>query len=124
DHVSADDEPELRALRADALFSVGDPGAVIAYRSALALASPAAARGLRARLARAALHAGGGAAAREALTGLEPAGGPDDAAVLHARGMLAYFSGDLDAAGEAADTIRGVWVGGGVAGTVGGGTTT
>ena len=113
DHVSADDEPELRALRADALFSVGDPGAVIAYRSALALASPAAARGLRARLARAALYAGDVATAREALTGLEPDGGPDDAAVLHARGMLAYFSGDLDAAGEAADTIRGLAVAGG-----------
>jgi DNA-binding winged helix-turn-helix (wHTH) protein/tetratricopeptide (TPR) repeat protein len=113
DHVTADDEPELRALRADALFCVGDPGAVIAYRSALALASPAGARGLRARLARAALYAGDVATAREALAGLESDGGPDDAAVLHARGMLAYFSGDLDAAGAAADTIRDLAVAGG-----------
>jgi DNA-binding winged helix-turn-helix (wHTH) protein/tetratricopeptide (TPR) repeat protein len=113
EHVSDEDEPELRALRADALFCVGDPGAVIAYRSALALASAAAARGLRARLARAALYAGDVATAGEALAGLEPDGGPDDAAVLHARGMLAYFSGDLDAAGAAADTIRGLAVEGG-----------
>jgi len=113
DHVTAGDEPELRTLRADALFCVGDPGAVIAYRSALALASPDDARGLRARLARAALYAGDVATAREALVGLEPDGGPDDAGVLHARGMLAYFSGDLDAAGAAADTIRGLAVAGG-----------
>jgi DNA-binding winged helix-turn-helix (wHTH) protein/tetratricopeptide (TPR) repeat protein len=112
-HVSADDEPELRQLRADALFSVGDPGAVIAYRGALALASPEAARGLRARLARAALYAGDVATASEALGGLEPDGGPDDAAVLHAQGMLAYFSGDLDAAGAAGDAIRGLAVAGG-----------
>jgi DNA-binding winged helix-turn-helix (wHTH) protein/tetratricopeptide (TPR) repeat protein len=112
-HVDGDAEAELRALRADALFCVGDPGAVIAYRSALGLASPEAARGLRARLARAALYAGDVATAGEALAGLEPDGGPDDAAVLHAQGMLAYFSGDLDAAGAAADTIRGLAVAGG-----------
>jgi DNA-binding winged helix-turn-helix (wHTH) protein/tetratricopeptide (TPR) repeat protein len=112
-YVRPDDEPELRTLRADALFSVGDPGAVIAYRSALALASPADARGLRARLARAALYAGDVATASEALSGLEPDGGPDDAAVLHAQGMLAYFSGDLDAAGAAGDAIRGLAVTGG-----------
>ena len=111
--VSGDDEAELRLLRADALFCVGDPGSVIAYRAALDLAGPGTARGLRARLARAALYAGDVATAAEALNGLEPDGGPDDAGVLHAQGMLAYFSGDLDAAGAAGDAIRGLAVAGG-----------
>ncbi len=112
-HVTDEDDSELRTLRADALFCVGDPGAVIAYRAALDLASPAAARGLRARLARAALYAGDVATASEALDGLAPDGGPEDAGVLHAQGMLAYFSGDLDAAGAAGDAIRGLAVAGG-----------
>ncbi|HEY3000194.1 MAG TPA: hypothetical protein VGJ43_16545, partial [Acidimicrobiales bacterium] len=114
ERVTGADEAELLALRADALASVGDPGAVVAYRAALGVADPTAARGLRARLARASLYAGDIAMAEEALAGIEPDGGPDDAAVLHARGMLAYFKGDIDAAGAAGDAIRGLALTGGV----------
>jgi DNA-binding SARP family transcriptional activator len=103
-------EPERRpmlALRADMLVATGDAGAVLAYREALAATEgPAERRRLRPRLARAALFAGDYATAREALDGLEPDGSDDDAALLLARGNLAYFSGDLPAAEVAADEAR------------------
>lgn len=106
DHVTGDDEADLLSLRADALAAVGDPGAVAAYRAALAACRPDGARGLRARLARAGLYAGDIATAGEALAGIEPDGGPDDTAVLYVRGLLAYYLGDMDAAGEAVDAAR------------------
>src|SRR5262249_58761239 len=46
------------------------------------------------------------ASAEEALAGLEPSGGPDDGAILLARGMLAYFSGDIDGADAAVEAAR------------------
>ena len=46
------------------------------------------------------------ASAEEALAGLEPSGGPDDGAILLARGMLAYFSDDLDSADAAVQAAR------------------
>jgi DNA-binding winged helix-turn-helix (wHTH) protein/tetratricopeptide (TPR) repeat protein len=106
DHVAGDDVAELLALRADALSGVGDPGAVAGYRAALAAGRPEATRALRARMARAALVLGDVASAQEALAGLEPDGGPDDVAVLYARGLFAYFSGDVDAAERAVDAAR------------------
>jgi DNA-binding winged helix-turn-helix (wHTH) protein/tetratricopeptide (TPR) repeat protein len=106
DHVTGEDEAALLSLRADALAAVGDPGAVAAYRVALAACAPDGARGLRARLARAALHTGDIASAEEALAGVELDGGPDDTAVLYARGLLAYYRGDMEAAAEAVDAAR------------------
>ena len=44
--------------------------------------------------------------ASEALDGLEPDGGPFDGPILHAKGMLAYMSGDIETAGAAADEAR------------------
>ena len=97
----------LLALRADMLMATGDAGAVGAYREALsATDDPAEHRRLRPRLARAATFAGDYATAAEALEGLEPDGSPDDAALLLARGNLAYFTGDLVAAEAAADEAR------------------
>ena len=97
----------LLALRADMLMATGDAGAVGAYREALlATNDPAEHRQLLPRLARAATFAGDYATAAEALEGLEPDGSADDAALLLARGNLAYFTGDLVAAGAAADEAR------------------
>jgi DNA-binding SARP family transcriptional activator len=97
----------LLALRADMLMATGDAGAVGAYREALsATDDPAEHRRLRPRLARAATFAGDYVTAAEALEGLEPDGSPDDAALLLARGNLAYFTGDLVAAEAAADEAR------------------
>lgn len=96
----------LLSLRADALAAVGDHAAVAAYRQALAAADVDQAPGLRVRLARAALLSGDLASAEEALAGLEPSGGSDDGAILLARGMLAYFSGDLDTADAAVEAAR------------------
>jgi len=108
DHVDGQAEPALLALRADALAAVGDHAAVPAYRKALATASLDQAPGLRTRLARAAVLSGDLASAEEALAGLEPSGGPDDGAILLARGMLAYFSGDIDGADAAVEAARGM----------------
>ena len=97
----------LLALRADMLMATGDAGAVGAYREALsATDDPAEHRRLLPRLARAATFAGDYATAAEALGGLEPDGSADDAALLLARGNLAYFTGDLVAAEAAADEAR------------------
>ena len=73
---------------------------------ALAAADLDQAPGLRARLARAALLSGDLGSAEEALAGLEPSGGPDDGAILLARGTLAYFAGDLDGADAAVQAAR------------------
>ena len=116
DHVEADDAPELLGLRADALAAVGDPGGGGRLPGALAVAPPEAARRAAGRLARAALYVRGPASAEEALVGLEPDGGPDDAAVLIARGLLAYFSGDIDVAEAAVEEARHAAVAGGAPG--------
>jgi DNA-binding SARP family transcriptional activator len=97
----------LLALRADMLMATGDAGAVRAFREALsATGDPAEQRPLLPRLARAATFAGDYATAAEALEGLEPDGSADDAALLLARGNLAYFTGDLAAAEASADEAR------------------
>jgi tetratricopeptide (TPR) repeat protein len=106
DHVDGQAEAALLSLRADALAAVGDHAAVPAYRKALATADLDQAPGLRTRLARAALLSGDFASAEEALAGLEANGGPDDGAILLARGMLAYFSGDIDGADAAVEAAR------------------
>ncbi len=107
-HVDGQGEATLLSLRADALAAVGDHAAVPAYRKALAAADLDQAPGLRARLARAALLSGDLGSAEEALAGLEPSGGPDDGAILLARGMLAYFAGDLDGADAAVQAARAI----------------
>ena len=106
DHVDGPEAAELARLRADALAAVGDPAAVSAYRAALAVAAPDAVRGLRVRLSRAALVAGDRATAEDALAGVETDGGPDDAAVLYSRGLLAYFAGDIEVAEAAVEDAR------------------
>jgi DNA-binding SARP family transcriptional activator/tetratricopeptide (TPR) repeat protein len=98
--------PELArtlALRADLLGAMGDPTALPAYRQAITAAGRDAQRPLRARLARLAVHAGDLDTAVAALDGLETDGGPDDGAILLARGTIAYFTGDLEQALAAAD---------------------
>jgi DNA-binding winged helix-turn-helix (wHTH) protein/tetratricopeptide (TPR) repeat protein len=108
DHVDGEAGPALLSLRADALAAAGDHAAVPAYRKAVATASPDQAAGLRTRLARAAVLSGDLASAEEALAGLEPNGGPDDGAILLVRGMLAYFSGDIDSADAAVEAARAI----------------
>jgi DNA-binding SARP family transcriptional activator len=97
----------MLALRADMLVATGDAGAVLAYREALAATEdPAERRRLLPRLSRAAMFAADYPTATEALEGLEPDGSADDAALLLARGNLAYFTGDLPAAEAAANEAR------------------
>jgi DNA-binding SARP family transcriptional activator/tetratricopeptide (TPR) repeat protein len=99
-HGHADGEIRARALarRADLLFALGSPSAPLAFRHALEHASDADRPLLRARLARAATTVGDLDTAIAALDGVELDGGPADAEILLARGNLAFFTNDFDAA--------------------------
>ncbi|HEX6921413.1 MAG TPA: AAA family ATPase [Actinomycetes bacterium] len=105
-HATGAARAEIAALRGDLLGSLGAPGAVEAYRDAVRLGSGELRRRSRAGLARAATYSGDFATAEDALAGLELNGGPNDAAVLLARGNLAYFRGDLDAAWSVSEQAR------------------
>lgn len=105
-HASGKMRAEVAVLRGDLLAALGDRGAVEAYREAVRSSSDELRRRARLGLARAATFTGDMATATEALRGLEPNGGPNDTALLLARGNLAYFSGDLDAAWRVAEQAR------------------
>jgi DNA-binding SARP family transcriptional activator len=101
--ASGEERARLLALRADLLNACGDLGTVDAYREALAAtAEPAMRVWIRTQLARAATYAGDLDTAELALAGLELDDGDNDAALLLARGNLAYFRHDFAAADEAA----------------------
>ena len=106
DHAVGTDRAHLLARRGDLLMALADPAAVDAYRAALSVTSGTEHRLVRARLARAATFQGDFETAETALDGLELEGDIADAPLLLARGNLAYFTGDLDAAWQAADAAR------------------
>jgi DNA-binding SARP family transcriptional activator/tetratricopeptide (TPR) repeat protein len=106
DHAHGDDVAHLLARRGDLLTALGDQRAVAAYRAALPLTSGTEQRLVRARLARACCFTGDFATASAALEGLEPEGDAADGPLLLARGNLAYFTGDVDTAWEAASEAR------------------
>ncbi|MGD9998232.1 MAG: AAA family ATPase [Ilumatobacteraceae bacterium] len=105
-HATGNLRARALELRGELLNALGDPIATYAYREALEGADPASARRLRARLARSAVMSGDLDTARAALDGLETDGGPDDADILLARGNLAFFDSDLDAAARAVDEAQ------------------
>ena len=88
----------LMARRGDLLTALGDPASVASYRAAVPLTTGVEHRLVRARLARSACFASDFDTAREALAGLELLDDDADGPILLARGNLAYFSGDIDAA--------------------------
>jgi DNA-binding SARP family transcriptional activator/tetratricopeptide (TPR) repeat protein len=98
-----DDLAKVACVRAELLGAIGDPAALTAYQQAIKLASRDEQRVLRARMARMAVHSGDFDMASAALAGLETDGGPADVPILLARGGLAYFTGDLDRALDAAN---------------------
>ncbi|HEY7042925.1 MAG TPA: AAA family ATPase [Nocardioidaceae bacterium] len=106
DHATGVDRGHLLARRGDLLMALGDMEAVDAYRGALSITSGTEHRLVRVRLARAATFQGDLDTAAAALSGLELRGDAADAPLLLARGNLAYFTGDVDAAWEAADAAR------------------
>ena len=96
----------LLARRGDLLMAMGDPRAVAAYRDALPVTTGTEHRLVRARLARSATAAGDMDSARAALAGLEPEGDAADGPILVARGTIAYFAGDVEAAWSIAGRAR------------------
>ena len=106
DHATGEQRARLLARRGDVLLALGDPGAVAAYRRAVPATSGLDHRLVRARLARAACFVGDFETARSGLDGLETRGDAADGPILLARGNLAYFTGDVDAAWTAASAAR------------------
>lgn len=104
----ADGEPLARLLsrRGDLLMAMGDPRAIEAYRDALPVTTGIEHRLVRARLSRAATTAGDMDTARAAIAGLELEGDAADGPILVARGHLAYFDNDVDAAWSIASQAR------------------
>ena len=87
-------------------MALGDPDSVRAYREAVPVTSGTRQRLVRARLARAACFGGDFDTARAALEGLDLEGDAADGPILLARGNLSYFTGDVDAAWDAASAAR------------------
>jgi DNA-binding SARP family transcriptional activator/tetratricopeptide (TPR) repeat protein len=106
DQAGREEQAHLLARRGDLLMALGDPDAVPAYREATASTVGTEHRLVRARLARAACFTGEFDTAEAALAGLDLEGDAADGPILLARGNLAYFTGDLDAAWEAAAAAR------------------
>ncbi|MGZ4470590.1 MAG: ATP-binding protein [Nocardioidaceae bacterium] len=106
DHATGTDRAHLLARRGDLLMALADPEAVDAYRAAVSVTTGTEHRLVRARLARAATIHGDLDSADAAIAGLELRGDAADAPLLLARGNLAYFTGDVDGAWEAADAAR------------------
>lgn len=106
DHAGPAELPRLLARRGDLLLALGDPDAVAAYQEAVAVTDGTEHRLVRARLARAAAFGGDLDTARAALAGLSLEGDAADSPILRARGNLAYFTGDLDAAWKIAGQAR------------------
>lgn len=106
EHATGMERGHLLARRGDLLMALADPGAVDAYRGALSVTTGTEHRLVRVRLARAATFQGDVHTASAALANLDLRGDAADAPLLLARGSLAYFTGDVDAAREAADAAR------------------
>jgi len=105
-HAEGNQLAHLLARRGDLLMALADPESVAAYRDAVPLTTGTEHRLVRARLARAACFVGDFETARAALEGLDRDGDAADGPILLARGNLAYFTGDIDAAWEAASAAR------------------
>ena len=110
EHAGPAQLADLLSMRADLLMALGDPAAAEAYLEALPHTSGTQERLVRARLARAASFAGDFDTAQAALTDMELEGDAADGPVLTARGHLALFSGDVEAAwafaGRARDMLQ------------------
>jgi DNA-binding SARP family transcriptional activator/tetratricopeptide (TPR) repeat protein len=106
DRASGEALGRLLARRGDLLMALGDPDSVAAYREAIPVTTGVEQRLVRARLARAACFAGDFETAATALEGLDRTGDVADGPILLARGNLAYFTGDIDAAWDAASAAR------------------
>lgn len=99
-------DPELLAWRADALATVGDPGAPAAYAVAMAVAEPPARRSLAIRRAKTLVVAGDIPAALETLAGVDEVDPADRVQLLVARGLAWWCAGRLDDADEAGQEAR------------------
>ena len=106
EHSTGEDRGRLLARRGDLLMALGDPGSVDAYRAAVPATTGTQHRLVRARLARAACFTEDLPTAAAALAGLGLEQDAADGPILLARGNLSWFSGDVDAAWDAAATAR------------------
>jgi tetratricopeptide (TPR) repeat protein len=106
DHTGGQERGRLLARRGDLLMALGDPEAITCYRAAIPLTSGVDRRLARARLSRAACFAGDMEGAAAAIDGEQLLGDAADGPLLLARGNLAFFARDMDAAWAAASAAR------------------
>lgn len=106
EHADPAELPRLLSRRGDLLMALGDPEAVPAYQEAVPVTSGTEHRLVRARLARAASFAGDFDTATAAIDGLTLDADAADGPILLARGNLAYFTGNINAAWDAAAEAR------------------
>lgn len=106
EHTSGDERGTLLARRGDLLMAMGRPEAAAAYRAAIPLISGVDERLARARLSRSACFQGDYETAAAVIDGLGLLGDAADGPILVARGNVAYFTGDAEAAWEAASLAR------------------
>lgn len=106
EHTSGAERGTLLARRGDLLMAMGRPEAAAAYRAAIPLVGGLEERLARARLSRSACFQGDYETAAAAIDGLELLGDAADGPILVARGNVAYFTGDAQAAWEAASLAR------------------
>ncbi|HEX6886956.1 MAG TPA: AAA family ATPase [Candidatus Nanopelagicales bacterium] len=106
DHAQGQVRGQLLARRGDLLMALGSPEAAASYRAAIPLVGGVDRRLARARLSRAACFAGDMHGAAAAIEGEELLGDAADGPLLLARGNLAFFARDMDAAWAAAHAAR------------------
>ena len=99
-------DPELLGWRADALATVGDPGAPAAYAVAMAVTEPPARQSLAIRRAKTLIVSGDIPGALETLAGVDDVEAADRVQLLVARGLAWWCTGRLDDADEAGRAAR------------------
>ena len=106
EYAGGHERGRLLGLRADLLFAVGDPAALIAYAEAIAATRGRERTSLRIRQSRAYLARGEVAEAAGALEGVEASTSEDHVWLLLARGLVAWHGQELTAAEAAAEEAR------------------
>jgi DNA-binding SARP family transcriptional activator/tetratricopeptide (TPR) repeat protein len=99
-------DPRLLAWRADAMATVGDPGAPAAYAVAMAVTEPPARHSLAIRRARTLIVGGDIPGALETLAGVDDVDPADGVQLLVARGLAWWCTGRLDEADDAGREAR------------------
>jgi DNA-binding SARP family transcriptional activator len=107
-HAAPAERGALHALLADLRYATGDRAAVAAYATAVRAAPAGEVADLRIKQTMAAIAAGDLDAAEEALAGLSASDDEQGARMRIARGLVAWYRGDIDHAARCADEAQAI----------------